>query len=241
MPEAARSPNASARSVATVVPWCCRLESSAKELRNSCSKKKFGRNTISRKSLARAALKRVLQQVEMVAHTDTTVLIVGETGTGKELLARAIHNPSPRRQHTFVEVNCAAIPMGLLGSELFGHEKGAFTGAIERRSGRFELAHQGTIFLDEVGNVPPELQPKLLRVLQEQEFERLGSSRTMRVDTRVVAATNGDLARMVADKQSVTTSIIASTPSRSPCRRSVNAGRTFHRWCISSRTNSPSR
>jgi formate hydrogenlyase transcriptional activator len=147
------------------------------------------------------ALKRVLQQVEMVAQTGSTVLIVGETGTGKELLARAIHNLSPRREHTFVKVNCAAIPTGLLESEMFGHEKGAFTGAIERRLGRFELAHQGTIFLDEVGDVPLELQPKLLRVLQEQEFERLGSSRTMRVDTRVVAATNGDLARMVADKQ----------------------------------------
>jgi formate hydrogenlyase transcriptional activator len=147
------------------------------------------------------ALKRVQQQVEMVAQTGSTVLLVGETGTGKELLARAIHNLSPRREHTFVKVNCAAIPSGLLESELFGHEKGAFTGAIERRLGRFELAHQGTIFLDEVGDVPLELQPKLLRVLQEQEFERLGSSRTMRVETRVVAATNADLARMVADKQ----------------------------------------
>jgi formate hydrogenlyase transcriptional activator len=126
---------------------------------------------------------------------------VGETGTGQELLARAIHNLSPRREHTFVKVNGAAIPTGLLESELFGHEKGAFTGAIERRLGRFELAHQGTIFLDEVGDVPLELQPKLLRVPQEQEFERLGSSRTMRVDTLVVAATNADLARMVADQQ----------------------------------------
>jgi formate hydrogenlyase transcriptional activator len=142
----------------------------------------------------------VLQQVEMVAQTGSTVLIVGETGTGKELLARAIHDLSPRREHTFVKVNCAAIPTGLLESELFGHEKGAFTGAMARRLGRFELAHQGTIYLDEVGDVPPELQPKLLRVLQEQGFERLGSSRTMRVETRVVAATNGDLARMVADK-----------------------------------------
>jgi formate hydrogenlyase transcriptional activator len=145
------------------------------------------------------ALKRALQQVEMIAQTDSTVLIVGETG--KELLARAIHNLSPRRQHTFVEVNCAAIPTGLLESELFGHEKGVFTGAVERRLGRFELAHQGTIFLDEVGDVPLELQPKLLRVLQEQEFERLGNSHMIRMDTGVVDATNGAFARMVADKQ----------------------------------------
>src|SRR5205814_3980231 len=134
-----------------------------------------------------SVLKRVLQEVETVAATDSTVLICGESGTGKELIARAIHNLSPRRERTLVRVNCAAIPMGLLESELFGHEKGAFTGAIERRIGRFELAHQGTIFLDEVGDIPLELQPKLLRVLQEQEFERLGSTRTQRVDVRLLA------------------------------------------------------
>ena len=147
------------------------------------------------------ALKHVLKQVETVAETASTVLIYGETGTGKELIARAIHNLSQRQQRTFVKVNCAAIPTGLLESEMFGHEKGAFTGAIARRVGRFELAHQGTIFLDEVSDVPLELQPKLLRVLQEQEFERLGSSQTTKVDARVVAATNSDLARMVAEKR----------------------------------------
>ena len=146
-------------------------------------------------------LKQVLKQVEIVAPTDSTVLIQGETGTGKELIARAIHNLSGRRERTFVKMNCAAIPTGLLESELFGHERGAFTGAIASKVGRFELAHQGTLFLDEIGDIPLELQSKLLRVLQEQEFERLGSTKTIRVDIRLVAATNHDLAAMVADKQ----------------------------------------
>jgi formate hydrogenlyase transcriptional activator len=146
-------------------------------------------------------LKKVLQLVETVAPTDSTVLVRGETGTGKELIARAIHNLSSRRERTFVKLNCAAIPTGLLESELFGHEKGAFTGAIAQRIGRFELAHLGTLFLDEVGDIPLELQPKLLRVLQEMEFERLGSSRTIRVSVRLVAATNRDLSLMVREGQ----------------------------------------
>ena len=148
-----------------------------------------------------AALRRVLKEVETVAPTPSTVMIYGETGTGKELIARALHDLSPRRRRTFVKLNCAAIPTGLLESELFGHEKGAFTGAIAQKIGRFELAHHGTLLLDEVGDIPRELQPKLLRVLQEQEFERLGSTRTVRVNVRFVAASNRDLARMVADGQ----------------------------------------
>jgi formate hydrogenlyase transcriptional activator len=146
------------------------------------------------------ALKRALAQVELAAPAGTTVLLLGETGTGKELFARAIHNLSPRRDRTFVKVNCAAIPSGLLESELFGHERGAFTGAINQKIGRFELADRGTLFLDEVGDLPLELQPKLLRVLQEQEFERLGGNRTQRVDVRVVAATNQDLAKLVSER-----------------------------------------
>jgi formate hydrogenlyase transcriptional activator len=146
------------------------------------------------------SLKRALSQVEVVAPTDTAALILGETGTGKELIARAIHNLSPRRERTFVKINCAAIPSGLLESELFGHERGAFTGALNQKIGRFELADHGTLFLDEVGDLPMELQPKLLRVLQEHEFERLGSNRTIKVDVRVVAATNQDLAKQVADR-----------------------------------------
>src|ERR1700676_2181230 len=147
------------------------------------------------------ALREVLDQIRIVAPTDSTVLIEGETGTGKELIAHAIHTQSRRRDRPFVKLNCAAIPLGLLESELFGHEKGAFTGAVERKIGRFEAANGGTLFLDEIGDIPLELQAKLLRVLQEQEFERLGSTHTHRVNVRVVAATNQDLASLVADKQ----------------------------------------
>jgi formate hydrogenlyase transcriptional activator len=146
-------------------------------------------------------LKAVLESIRVVAPADSTVLIQGETGTGKEMIARAIHNLSPRKGQAFVKVNCAAIPLGLLESELFGHERGAFTGAIAQKIGRFELAHKGTLFLDEVGDIPLELQPKLLRVLQEQEFERLGSNRTQRVDVRLLAATNASLTQLVAEKK----------------------------------------
>src|SRR5712675_2208496 len=148
-----------------------------------------------------AALRSVLDMVRVVAATDSTVLIEGETGTGKELVAQAIHNASQRVGRAFIKLNCAAIPLDLLESELFGHEKGAFTGAIAQKIGRFELADKGTLFLDEVGDIPQSLQPKLLRVLQEQEFERLGSARTHQVDVRLVAATNRDLTEMVKRKE----------------------------------------
>jgi formate hydrogenlyase transcriptional activator len=147
------------------------------------------------------ALKHVLELVETVATSDSTVLLLGETGTGKELIARAIHDRSRRKERTFVKLNCAAIPTGLLESELFGHEKGAFTGAITQKVGRMELADQGTLFLDEVGDIPIEIQPKLLRALQEREFERLGSTHTRKVNLRLVAATNRDLEKMIADRE----------------------------------------
>src|SRR6202050_689591 len=148
-----------------------------------------------------SGLRRVLEMVETVAWGDSTVLLLGETGTGKELIARAIHSHSPRLDRPFVKLNCAAIPTGLLESELFGHERGAFTGAIAQKIGRLELAHQGSLFLDEIGDIPLELQPKLLRVLQEREFERLGSNRTQKVDVRIVAATHRDLEGMILEKQ----------------------------------------
>ncbi len=146
-------------------------------------------------------LKHVLELVETVASSDSTVLLLGDTGTGKELIARAIHDHSRRKQRTFVKLNCAAIPTGLLESELFGHEKGAFTGAISQKVGRLELADQGTLFLDEVGDIPPEIQPKLLRALQEREFERLGSTHTRKVNVRLIAATNRDLEKMIAERE----------------------------------------
>jgi len=147
-----------------------------------------------------AALRRILRHIEVVAPTDANVLIVGETGTGKELVARAIHRLSPRRKQPFISLNCAAIPTGLLESELFGYEKGAFTGALGQKLGRFEMAHRGTLFLDEVGDIPLDLQPKLLRALQEKSFERLGGARTIPIDVRLIAATNRNLTQMMGDK-----------------------------------------
>ncbi len=171
-----------------------------------------------------AAVVSVLEQIKRVAPTDANVLIEGETGTGKELIARAVHNLSSRRGHSFVRLNCAAIPLDLLESELFGHEKGAFTGAISQRIGRFELADKGTLFLDEVGDIPPALQPKLLRVLQEREFERLGGTRTHRVDVRLVAATNRNLLEMMERGE-------FREYFRSYCRRCGSAAKTFRLWC----------
>jgi formate hydrogenlyase transcriptional activator len=185
-------------------------------------------------------LKAVIENIQIVAPADSTVLILGETGTGKELIARAIHDLSPRKNYPFVKVNCAAIPSGLLESELFGHERGAFTGAIAQKIGRFELANKGTLFLDEIGDIPLELQPKLLRVLQEQEFERLGSTRTQRVDVRVVAATNANLAPMVAEKNSGLIFSIASTCFQSQFRRSASAGTISNRSSAILPTSMPS-
>ena len=152
-------------------------------------------------SVLAPAIRKVLQQIETAAPTDSTVLIQGETGTGKELVARAIHQLSGRKNGTFIKLNCSAIPAALLESELLGHEKGAFTGALTQRIGRFELAHRGTLFMDEIGELPLELQPKLLRVLQDGRFERLGGSRTIESDFRLVAATNKDLRAMVAEQR----------------------------------------
>ncbi len=160
------------------------------------------RNHVEREMIGSSArFRAVLEDVNLVAPADCAVLVQGETGTGKELIAEAIHKRSSRANGPFVKLNCAAIPAGLLESELFGHERGAFTGALAQRMGRLQLAHKGTLFLDEIGDLPLELQPKLLRALQEQEFERLGSSQTIRVDVRVVAATNQNLAQMVNDRQ----------------------------------------
>jgi formate hydrogenlyase transcriptional activator len=174
------------------------------------------------------ALKRVLEQVETVAATDSTVLILGETGTGKELVARAIHNLSARRDRNFVSANCAAIPTGLLESELFGHERGAFTGAVTREIGRFEMADKGSMFLDEVGDMPLELQSKLLRVVQEQEFERLGTVRTIRVNFRLVAATNRDLLEMVETGRFRRDLPDYSSSTARPARGYSTSGTSFH-------------
>ena len=181
------------------------------------------------------ALRRMLKAVKTVSPTEASVLLLGETGTGKELVARAVHALSGRQRRSFVRLSAAAIPAGLIESELFGHEKGAFTGAATSRPGRLEMADGGTLFLDEVGDMALELQSKLLRVLQEREFERLGSTRTRRVDVRVIAATNRDLGTMVEEGRSAATSTTASACFRSACRRFVSGRRTSRRWLDISR------
>ena len=182
----------------------------------------------------------MLKEVETVAPTDSTVLIRGETGTGKELIARALHELSPRQGRTFVKLNCAAIPTGLLESELFGHEKGAFTGAISQKVGRFELAHQGTLFLDEVGDIPPELQPKLLRVLQEQEFERLGGTKTIKVDVRLVAATQPRPGADGRRRPLPRRPLLPAERLPAWCCRRCGSGRTTSRgWSATSPSGSP--
>src|ERR1700674_5563954 len=177
------------------------IDAATSALALTCSSGVRRRFSFYRGGVELATLRRVLKQVETVAPTESTVMIYGETGTGKELVARALHNLSPRRASAFVKLNCAAIPTGLLESELFGHEKGAFTGAIAQHIGRFERASRGTAFLNEIGEIPLELQPKLLRVLQEREFERLGSTRTLRAEARLIVATNHDLTVMVEEQR----------------------------------------
>ena len=184
-------------------------------------------------------LRQVWDAVRLVAPADATVLIQGETGTGKELIARAIHDQSPRHHAPYVKVNCAAIPAGLLESELFGHERGAFTGALMQTTGRFQLADRGTIFLDEVADLPLELQPKLLRVLQEREFERLGSRHTIRVNVRVVAATNVDLMEMVRERRFRADRSTGSTFFQSPFRLFASVPGTFRIWSGILCENSP--